>query len=362
MSWLKDYSLVNRLLFPAPTSTYTARSFERGDRQLLWINDESPALLFQHPLARYFVIYFHGNATDIGACYEMIDEIQRYLHVHVLVVEYPGYGCAGGSPTENTVNERARQAYDFAIAKLLIPPQKLIIWGRSIGSGVAVELVHKLPKSEAPALMVLVSAYSSINSIIGTLIGRLAPLFVSNRFVSIDKIEKVACPVMLIHGREDQLISFRESEKLVERIRTEQRLHIVDDMDHNRFDLEFDILRPLSEFFDFKRGPFLQPKVHNDLFETPIRAPPSSVGCNPFSCRTRTPSMGDDALYDGFAQRNAQSPRHSDAHHGRSVPTHASLNKESPMKKQDNVGNHLLDNNMDNVLADTHSYSTIEKS
>jgi hypothetical protein len=59
------------------------------------------------------MIYFHGNAEDVGLACEMLDYIRSLLRVHILAVEYPGYGIYDGSPDAQQILDDAEIVYDF---------------------------------------------------------------------------------------------------------------------------------------------------------------------------------------------------------------------------------------------------------
>ena len=108
MQWLKDHSFVNRFIFPAPEPGYTESDF---GSELCWIPCPAsarhpcdighvPCLLLQAPRAKYMIVYLHGNGEDIGFARGFVDHLRNRLHVHVLAMEYPGYGVCKGSPSE----------------------------------------------------------------------------------------------------------------------------------------------------------------------------------------------------------------------------------------------------------------------
>lgn len=92
---------LNKLLFPSPVPSY---NFETFPGELIWIPNEKgpnffiPCLFLPFPRgSSKLLIYFHGNAEDIGLAYELLDHLRATLMVHVLAVEYPGYGVYPGS-------------------------------------------------------------------------------------------------------------------------------------------------------------------------------------------------------------------------------------------------------------------------
>jgi abhydrolase domain-containing protein 17 len=82
------------------------------------------------------VIYFHGNAEDIGLAFDLLYMFGTKMRMHVLAVEYPGYGLYKGSkPDEMKMRADADTIYDYLTTVVGIKEQDVILWGRSMGSG-----------------------------------------------------------------------------------------------------------------------------------------------------------------------------------------------------------------------------------
>lgn len=84
------------------------------------------------------LIYFHGNAEDIGVAKELLDYVRSLLRVHVMAVEYPGYGVYRNvSPDANRLMDDAETVFQFLTENVGINESDIILFGRSIGSGPA---------------------------------------------------------------------------------------------------------------------------------------------------------------------------------------------------------------------------------
>ena len=118
------------------------------------------------------IMYLHGNAEDLGLSHDLLKAFRDFLNVHVLGVEYPGYGPVPGNPCEGGVNRHTRAAFNFLTQKLRIPPQRIIVFGRSIGTGPATNLVSILHKQrKQAAALILQSPYRSIKTLAKELVG-----------------------------------------------------------------------------------------------------------------------------------------------------------------------------------------------
>lgn len=144
------------------------------------------------------IVYFHGNAEDVGISYELLVKMSVTFHCSVIAVEYPGYGIYR---TENadaeTLMTNAHLVMQYLIRVLHYSEKDIILMGRSMGSGPACELAVKYPSVSA---LVLLSPYTSLKQAVKTLLGTLASLIVRERFENIKLIQKVRCPTLLIHG------------------------------------------------------------------------------------------------------------------------------------------------------------------
>ena len=105
------------------------------------------------------IMYFHGNAEDIGQSTKLMDKLSTGLKCHVIGVEYPGYGiCFRETKDAQTIKIRAKRTYDFLTQEFGFDEEDIIVFGRSIGSGPVVDLAAQTH----PCALVLMSAYTSL--------------------------------------------------------------------------------------------------------------------------------------------------------------------------------------------------------
>ena len=117
------------------------------------------------------IIYFHGNAEDLGLAYSKCDHLRTALEMNVLVVEYPSYGVYADSkgPSEQKILADAELVYNFVQDVARISEKDIIVMGRSLGSGPATHLAAKYD----PASLILVCPYTSIKSVASGKVGSL---------------------------------------------------------------------------------------------------------------------------------------------------------------------------------------------
>jgi abhydrolase domain-containing protein 17 len=188
-------------------------------------------------------MFFHGNAEDIGLAYELLNHLRVTLQVHILGVEYPGYGIYEGQCSEERVYDDALNVFTF-LQSTGIDPSDIIVFGRSIGSGPACYLAAHT----RPAAMLLMSAYTSIRDAVKYIVGTYAQYLVKERFRNIDNIARVSCPVFLLHGQKDTMIPYEHSQDLRDKCAGPCSMVLPANMDHNEFDFFEDLSLPFSAF------------------------------------------------------------------------------------------------------------------
>lgn len=230
-------TLLTHILFPVQASSYTAESFPD---ELIWIprdavvsedasgDGDVPCLLFQCPSARFLLIFFHGNAEDLGRCHSWCSYLREQFQVHVLAVEYPGYGICPGIPTSETVMANSLAAVRFATDVLGWQLDSIKVFGRSIGTGPAIRLASLY----SFAGLILVTPFLSVQELIRERVGPIAGLF-DEWFCNKDLAPKISSPTLVIHGQRDELIAFRHSEALFALIRSRKLLVSPPSMEHN---------------------------------------------------------------------------------------------------------------------------------
>jgi uncharacterized protein len=156
------------------------------------------------------VLFCHGNAGNISHRLESIAVFRR-LGLNVLIFDYRGYGRSGGSPDEEGTYRDAEAAYRYLREERGINPGRIVIFGRSLGGAMAIELARRV---EAAAL-VCESTFTSAAEM-GKLIYPSLPvgLIIRNKYDSLSKVSALTLPVLFIHSPEDELVPFAHGEAL----------------------------------------------------------------------------------------------------------------------------------------------------
>mmetsp|Transcript_21155 Transcript_21155/g.15478 ORF Transcript_21155/g.15478 Transcript_21155/m.15478 type:complete len:296 (-) Transcript_21155:39-926(-) len=197
--------------------------------------------------ASKLVIYFHGNAEDIGLAFDLLYQFGNDMRMHVLAVEYPGYGLYKTSkPNEPQMKDDAEIIFDYLTKVIGVREQDIILFGRSMGSGPATFLASR--KNACACL--LMSPYTSIKDVARGLLGwaSFLSVIVYERFRNIDLIKEAKCPVFFLHGQRDKLIPHSHSVELNSNCPTPCFIHLPPLMDHNEFDFREDLIVPFGNF------------------------------------------------------------------------------------------------------------------
>jgi hypothetical protein len=185
--------------------------------------------LFYPGSKRDVIVYFHGNAGDLSN-WQFIAKDFTKLGYNFLIIDYRGYGKSSGVITEKGLYEDAEAAYQYLVNEKGFSPKNIIIYGRSIGSGVAVELAKK---HETKGL-ILESAYSSLKKLANEKMPYLFPsLILRYHFDSIEKINDVKSPVIFFHGSDDTLIPLSHTNRLYEKFTGKKKKIIIQGAGHN---------------------------------------------------------------------------------------------------------------------------------
>jgi fermentation-respiration switch protein FrsA (DUF1100 family) len=173
---------------------------------------------------RAVVVVLHGNAGNI--C-RRIEHAAAYARegMDTLLVGYRGYGGSGGKPTEEGLYNDAVGAIDHA-ASLGVP---VVVYGESIGGAVAVEAALR----RTPSMLVLQSTFTSIPDIASKMLPIVGRHLAPRVFMSIDKVSRLTCPTLVIHGDRDEAIPHAMGVRLYEALRTRKVMLTVPGAMHN---------------------------------------------------------------------------------------------------------------------------------
>ena len=159
-----------------------------------------------------WVLILHGNAGNVATPGRI--EHDRQLHalgLGIMAIDYRGYGESEGTPSEAGLYTDARAAYDFLRDYLGVAASRIVIYGHSLGSAVAIELASTVPAGG----LIVEGGFTSVPDLGAELYPWLpVRALARSRFASLDRIGRVRMPILFIHGRDDTTIPIAHGRRL----------------------------------------------------------------------------------------------------------------------------------------------------
>ncbi|WP_333167543.1 alpha/beta hydrolase [Microcoleus sp. Pol12B4] len=181
------------------------------------------AVHFPNPQAKHTILYSHGNAEDLDGILWLLREI-RDSGFAVFAYDYQGYGTSQEKHSEYNTYRDIEAAYNYLTPHLGVPAKQIILYGRSVGGGPAINLASRQKVGGLVVESSFVSAFRVLTRM------SLLPF---DKFVNIDKIGKVRSPVLMIHGKADEVVHFWHGEKLFAAAKQPKLNFWVDGAGHN---------------------------------------------------------------------------------------------------------------------------------
>jgi fermentation-respiration switch protein FrsA (DUF1100 family) len=185
------------------------------------------------PSPRGVVLVFNGNAGNRSYRAPLAAAL-RDQGFHVLLFDYRGYGGNPGAPAERGLAADSRAARRYLEARADIDPSRIVYFGESLGTAVAIDLAVEHP----PAALVLRSPFTSMVDL-----GRhhypFLPvgLFLRDRFAAIERIARIRAPVLVIAGARDRIVPVEYTRRLYDAVRAPKTIVILPAADHNDYEL-----------------------------------------------------------------------------------------------------------------------------
>jgi fermentation-respiration switch protein FrsA (DUF1100 family) len=181
------------------------------------------------PSSRWTVLVSHGNGGNISHRLDRALLLQARLGASVLLYDYRGYGRSEGSPDEEGTYRDARAAYQWLVRDRKTPTHRLVLFGESLGSAVALDLAL----TEPGAALVLEAPFTSVPDVArATVFFPLAP-FVRTRYDNLSKVGRLRMPLLILHGDHDSVVPFALGRRLYGAAPGPKRFFAIPGADHN---------------------------------------------------------------------------------------------------------------------------------
>jgi len=155
--------------------------------------------------ARSTLVWFHGNAGNIGHRVENIKLLHDKVNVNIFIFDYRGYGRSQGRASEEGTYLDGEAALELLGRNFGIEPKTMVFFGRSLGAAVAAEMANRF----ACQGLILESPFVSIREMARVVVPFL-PIgpFLSTRYDVVEKVRKLRTPLLVLHGDRDEIVPF----------------------------------------------------------------------------------------------------------------------------------------------------------
>lgn len=212
----------DRMIFLPPSPSYRA-----GQLPIVMVPTEGASIAALHlpnPRAAVTLLYAHGNAEDLGQLAPWLEEIRR-AGFAVVAFDYRGYGMStGGPPSARGAVHDMEAVYRWVVDTLRVPPSRIVLYGRSVGSGPATDLAARVPIGGLVLESAFVSAFRVMTRV---------PVLPFDRFPNLRHVRRVRAPVLIVHGTDDEVIPVSHGRQLYEAVTAPRQALWIDGAHHN---------------------------------------------------------------------------------------------------------------------------------
>lgn len=190
------------------------------------------------------IIYYGGNAEEVSLS---IDDLANIENCTILALNYRGYGKSEGSPSQKALFSDAIEVFDQITTKLNIPPERVILLGRSLGTGVAVHVACHRNVSK----LILTTPFDSVKNIAK----KMLPIFpvgllIRHPFDSVSIVDKMKAPCLMLLAENDELIPLKNSINLANHITSSLEIVTIKNAGHNDIQLYGKYISSINNFIN----------------------------------------------------------------------------------------------------------------
>ena len=223
------------LVYPAPPSddgTWHAAQFDADD--VTFQSADGTKLhgwFWDHPQPRAHVLFCHGNGEHVGYLGPGMQWLSQRLQVSIFAIDYRGYGKSDGKPFEAGLLQDGEAAQTWLAERAGIEPQDVVLYGRSLGGGIAVHLASTVGTR---ALITERTFHSMVDIGAGHYPFLPVRMLMRNRYLSAEKITNYSGPLLHLHGTTDRVVPLSSGRTLYDACPSENKRFLeIPGMGHN---------------------------------------------------------------------------------------------------------------------------------
>jgi len=191
------------------------------------------------------ILFFHGNAGDLTNRIHKLNELNK-LDVNILIISWRGFSGNAGKPTEKNLYHDGKKSVEW-LNDYGVKNKKIVLYGESLGTGVATELAQ----DNSFAGVILESPFTSIADTAKIYYPYLPiDLLIKDRYDSSKKIKNINTPILIMHGKKDDVVPFKMGEELFDKANQPKFSYFSENDDHM---MEFNdqLMNSLRKFLGF---------------------------------------------------------------------------------------------------------------
>ncbi len=205
-TWIQDYE------------EHTLASQDDGKINLLWFKTKKP---------KGVIVYCHGNAGNLQRWASIIDDLMRFEY-DIILWDYRTYGKSLGKLNEKNILADGQLIYEFA--KIHFAENQIVVYGRSLGTGVATYLAA----SNSPSQLLLETPYYNLKDVAGFHFPYFPySLLLKYALPTNDWLKEVRCPICIFHGTYDRTVPYQSGVKLKPLLKPNDEFVTIEAGDHN---------------------------------------------------------------------------------------------------------------------------------
>ncbi len=225
-------TIVNKLAFqPDSINVLQQVDLPSGIKELTVITEDNISLKSLYlPVAqsKKIIIYFHGNAGNIYHRIPSLLQLQK-MNINVIGVSYRGYGKSQGTPNEDGLYQDGKAILKFVNEELGFTDKNTVIFGRSIGTTVAINTAQE----KNIAGLILVTPLTSGKAYAKSSGLNFISFLAGDSFNNLAKIKNINTPLLVVHGTKDAIIPYSMGEEIFDAARSRKKLIKIDGGGHN---------------------------------------------------------------------------------------------------------------------------------